>query len=147
MRVTTKLSGFKRGIALCKQNMHRTVENSIKAIALSIQAEAMERIPVDTGALKASGHIDVIGSGGATTARIWFQAAYAIYVHEMPEPTVRGIPRTPSPPKHGNYWDPSPQAGPKYLSKACSVVIVQIPQIIQYQADLLAGTASVNDDW
>lgn len=58
------------------------VERGIKKASAFLLREAKKIVPVDTGALKASGRIDLTGTGPETNAFITFSTDYAGYVHE-----------------------------------------------------------------
>ena len=63
---------------------HR-VEPALRAEAEIEMAEAKRRTPVATGALRASGHVEVTVSGRDAEARLRFggpSAPYSVFVHE-----------------------------------------------------------------
>jgi hypothetical protein len=75
----------KAALRRAKKKMERGVEAGIIEAGLYLQREAQERVPVDTGNLKASASDShrVSGTAGFETAfRVVFSADYAIYVHE-----------------------------------------------------------------
>lgn len=57
----------------------RTVAGLFRA-GLILEAEAKRRVPVDTGNLKNSGYTR---KASPTTVEVGFQAAYAVFVHEI----------------------------------------------------------------
>lgn len=61
---------------------------------------------------KAEEEVHYSGTGRGPTYRVAYSAPYAPFVHEAVGMKLLGRPR---PSGRGNYWDPQPQAGPKFL--------------------------------
>lgn len=60
----------------------RKAEVGMKKAVAYLLRESQKIVPVDTGALKASGHVVVQGSGFDTRAFVVYSTGYAIFVHE-----------------------------------------------------------------
>lgn len=58
------------------------VERGIKKAAAFLLRESKRIVPVDTGALKASAHINIDGKDLRTNAYVLYATSYAGYVHE-----------------------------------------------------------------
>lgn len=100
-------------------NLNREVENikdrtvaGLLAGGLIIQREAQQNVPVEYGNLRGSAYTRK-AMGNANAVEVGFTAAYALYVHENLEQTLKGQPR---PSGLGVYWGPN--GGPKFLERA-----------------------------
>lgn len=60
----------------------RGVARGLQKAALYLLGESQKLVPVDTGALRASGQVAVEGKLLATTAYVFYGTSYATYVHE-----------------------------------------------------------------
>lgn len=68
------------------RDMKYTINEGLKKCAEVILKKALKYVPVDTGALKASGRVEVEGQAKGSVARVVFggtrETFYALYVHE-----------------------------------------------------------------
>lgn len=99
----------------------QAVERGAFAGALLIQRGAQERVPVEYGNLKASAYTQRIPLGAETG----FTSAYALFVHENMEQTLRGEPR---PSGLGIYWNPG---GPKFLEHSVTEQSDAIVELVE----------------
>lgn len=60
----------------------RTIAEGLKRCAETLLKESQKLVPVDTGQLKASGHVEVTGVGLAAQALVVYDAPHAFIVHE-----------------------------------------------------------------
>ena len=72
------LSQILRGLAATKLLSGRSMDKTLSELAQSVFARSQELVPVDTGYLKSTGHINKVKGG----YDIRYSADYAIYVHE-----------------------------------------------------------------
>lgn len=98
-----------------KAAMGPKVELGLKTAGLFLQRESQLLVPVDFGILKASAFTRAEGKGFSTLVLVGYTAFYAMFVHEMVEMKLKGLPREPSPPHRGNYWDPAGRGQAKFL--------------------------------
>lgn len=80
------------GVQRTLQAQRGMVAKDAKNIAISLSTCAQvllkasqKLVPVDTGALKASGKVDTTGNGFAAVATVSYDGPYAIFVHEKLE--------------------------------------------------------------
>lgn len=121
----TRVSGVKQVVNNLRRKdraLARGFERGLKKGGLLIQRGAQLKVPVDTGALKASGFTRATGTGFQTQVTVGFDTAYAIFVHENPAPNLgKNVPRKPRYAGHkpkGDYWDPKGRGQPKYLENS-----------------------------
>jgi hypothetical protein len=102
---------------------------------LQVQRAAQQRVPVQTGNLKASAYTRKDPSG-RPQVQVGFSASYALWVHENVEMKLKGLPRARRGYKgsQGRYWDPQGKAGPKFLQNAVNDNRGNILQIVQRRA-------------
>lgn len=55
----------------------------VRTLMAEVYAESQVLVPVETGALKASGSVSESMSGSTFTATITYNTSYAVYVHEI----------------------------------------------------------------
>ncbi len=73
-----------------KKNANRTMRDVLDQTGQMILKRALQYVPVDTGALRASGRSEVSGRGNAAKVDVSFGRTaggflgYAVYVHENP---------------------------------------------------------------
>lgn len=91
------------------------VELGLKTAGLFLQRESQLLVPVDFGVLKASAFTRAEGKWFDTVVIVGYTAFYAMFVHEMVEMKLKGLPREPNPPHKGNYWDPAGRGQAKFL--------------------------------
>lgn len=91
------------------------IGQALKKAGLYIQRESQKRVPVEFGFLKASAFTRSFGAGMQTQVITGYTARYALWVHEKVEMKLKGLPRRPSPPHKGRYWDPQGRAEAKFL--------------------------------
>lgn len=97
---------------------------------LHLQRTSQLMVPVDFGILKASAYTRAQGQGAKTLVHIGYTAFYAMFVHELVEMKLKGLPRGPIRFKddvdmienlekqyapRGNYWDPAGRGQAKFL--------------------------------
>ena len=70
-RVYTKKGELARGMA-----------RGITKATLFLLRKSQQVVPVDTGALRASGFAEIMGAGFRTQGRVGYTMSYAIFVHE-----------------------------------------------------------------
>lgn len=93
----------------------RTMAGLLEA-GLLIQRSAQQKVPIDTGNLRASAYTRRHESKSLAVV-VGFTAAYAVFVHENLEQKWKGKSRRTGS-KKGRYWDPQGRAGPKFLERA-----------------------------
>lgn len=84
--------------------------------AISIEANTMPYVPVDTSTLLNSSYREVTQKGPGFEGKMGYGVDYAGYVHDAPG-TLKGTntPRDPKQPGRGNFWDPTGE--PDFLTK------------------------------
>lgn len=88
MRVSAEVTGVEqtiRAIGAAKAKTTKTVAELLQKCGEVILKKAKELCPVETGALRDSGRIEVTGTGMGTRVNVQFggpAAPYALYVHE-----------------------------------------------------------------
>jgi hypothetical protein len=90
------------------------IVKSLRGLALKIQRNSDQRVPVEYGNLRGSSYVEQNlkpGSGGSW--EVGYTASYATYVHENLEMKWRGKPRRSG---IGEYWGPHGES--KFLEKA-----------------------------
>lgn len=102
----------------------------LKEAGLFLQAESQKLAPVEFGNLRASAYTAAKKSGFDTVVEVGYTAAYAVFVHEAVAMKLRGLPRKPSPPHKGRYWDPQGQARAKFLEEPLRRLSPQMLAII-----------------
>ena len=118
---TVKITGmdvFVFALAKKSRATQKAFRNSAVRGGLRIQREAQKRVPVDTGNLRASAATRTAKDSRGTRVDVGFTASYALFVHENTDMKLKGMPRGEAEPGkgyRGHYWDPQPQAGPKFL--------------------------------
>lgn len=119
-------AGKVEGLEEINRNLNRQIAGikgdvlaGLLAAGLLVQRDAQLHVPVDTGNLKASAYTRKKPDAPANrpAVEVGFTAAYAVFVHENMEQTLKGQPRTSGSGK-GRYWDPQGRAGPKFLQNA-----------------------------
>lgn len=111
MRVDVKIEGLddlNRALAAIVGEVTQEAVDGIFEGALVIQGAAQKNAPYEYGDLVRSAYTRKLQDGAETG----FEAAYAVYVHENMEQTLKGQPR---PSGLGTYWNPG---GPKFLERA-----------------------------
>lgn len=78
---------------------------------LVVQRDAQRNVPVEYGNLRASAYTRK-AQDDPQAVEVGFTAAYAVFVHEDLEQTLKGKPR---PSGLGTYWNPG---GPKFLERS-----------------------------
>ncbi len=116
----------------------RGIERGLKKGGLLIQREAQLKVPVDTGALKASAFTRASGTGFSTVVTTGFDVAYAVFIHEHPAPNLgKKVPRRARYKGHkpkGNVWDPEGRGQPKYLEASITQNQNQVQKIVRQEA-------------
>jgi hypothetical protein len=72
-----------RAVGRAKDAAGVAVAEGLKKAAGVILRKSNTYVPVDTGRLKASGHVQVEGSGMSARAAVVYDTDYAVYVHEI----------------------------------------------------------------
>lgn len=141
--MATNPNGFRvDGISKVMNNLAKAIQNiegattvGLLEAGLVVQRDAMQRVPVEYGFLRASAYtqksnIVVFGQSGAIQpVEVGFHASYALYVHENMEMKLAGEPR---PSGLGVYWGPHGQ--PKFLENALKANYENILNIIKKRA-------------
>jgi len=118
-----KVIGLERSL----KNLNKAIEkiegasvDGLLAAGLIVQGEAQKIVPVEFGNLRGSAFTRKAQKKKKTkpSVEVGFSAAYALYVHENLNQTLKGLPRPPSLGKAGIgfYW--GPKGEPKYLENA-----------------------------
>lgn len=84
---------------------------ALTRIGIKVKADSFDMTPVDEGNLRASAYTEVTAD---TSVQIGYTSAYAPFVHENMEQSMKGQPRK-SGSKKGFYWE---TGEPKFLDKA-----------------------------
>jgi hypothetical protein len=113
-----------KGLSKVLANINRAVKKigganlaGMYAAGLQVQREAMRRVPVEYGVLRASAYTQKVNGG--KDVEVGFTAEYSVYVHENLEQKLKGQPR---PSGKGVYWGPAGE--PKFLERALREVDV-----------------------
>lgn len=114
-----------------RERLAKGCERGVKQAALLLQRESQKVVPVEFGPLKASAFTKVTGAGFNTVAQVGYSAPYALYVHEAVGMKLKGLPRRPSPPHRGRYWDPQGRAQAKFLEGPARALVPQLRALIQ----------------
>jgi len=77
---------------------------ALEESAMAIQAESMQRTPIEFGSLRRSAFTDSGWTRSGAQAVAGYTAKYAAWVHEMVKESLRGIKRT-GKKAIGRYWD------------------------------------------
>lgn len=93
------------------KKLGRLSERFVTKAMISISAQTVPMIPIDTGFLVNSEYRKVRKVGDGFEGEIGYGAEYAPYVHEAPG-TLKGQPR---PGGNGEYWGPDGE--PEFLAK------------------------------
>ncbi|MGI9159859.1 MAG: hypothetical protein ACR2K1_08920 [Saprospiraceae bacterium] len=101
-----------------------TIEGLLAAGQL-IQAGAQDRVPVKSGALKASAYTRVSATD-ANVVEVGFEAEYALLVHEDNDMKLAGQPRSDG---NGEYWGPN--GASQFLTASVEANREKAIQIIQ----------------
>jgi hypothetical protein len=130
-------AGAVHGLDEVMRNLNRQIEQikgdvlaGLLEAGLFIQRAAQERVPVDTGNLKASAYTRNHPSE-RDAVEVGFTAAYAPFVHEA-EGKLKGQPRRGGSGK-GTYWE---TGEPKFLQKAVEDNLYKIVEIIRKRAEI-----------
>lgn len=115
-----------------RKQLRANLARGLMEAGLKLQGASQRRVPVDTGNLKASAYTRRAPSG-ALEVEVGYTSAYAVFVHENMEMKLKGQPRR-SGSRKGKYWDPQPQAGPKFLQGAMNDNAQAIRAIILHHA-------------
>lgn len=100
----------------------RLSERFVVKSMISISAQTVPMIPVDTGFLLNSEYRKVRKVGDGFEGEIGYGAEYAAEVHEAKGTAKgKGIPRDPDNPSRGDYWDPDGE--PQFLEKGLDAFI------------------------
>jgi hypothetical protein len=65
-----------------QQGTAKGFQMAIRNATAFVYRESQKLVPVDTSALRRSGHVDYTGTGFETEAVVVYDTPYAIYVHE-----------------------------------------------------------------
>ena len=98
----------------------RALENGLLKAGETLQRDSQERVPVNTGHLKASAFTRLDGAGLNSNVLVGYTADYALFVHEAVGMKLKGQPRARGTRPggkgwRGRYWDPQGRAQPKFL--------------------------------
>ena len=107
----TGLQNIQRNIARHVRKMGKVTMAGLLEGGAIVQGTSQDRVPVLTGNLKGSAYTRKAQSGDLA-AEVGYTAAYAVYVHENLEQTLKGEPRSGG---KGEYWD---NGQPKFLESA-----------------------------
>lgn len=108
------IEGFDDVVRNLNAEVRRIKGASIEGLlagGLIVQAHSQRNVPVEYGNLRASAYTRKHPTS-AGTVEVGYTAAYAVFVHENMEQTLKGEPR---PSGLGTYWNPG---GPKFLERA-----------------------------
>lgn len=104
------------------KKLGRLSERFVVKSMISISAQTVPMIPVDTGFLVNSEYRKVRQVGDGFEGEIGYGAEYADEVHEARGATKGlGIARDPDNPSRGDYWDPDGE--PQFLAKGVEYFI------------------------
>jgi hypothetical protein len=117
--VETVLKAFGKA----RRETSERIEDSLRKCAEILLRASQPLVPVETGFLKESGHVEVRGKGLHCTASVVYEARYAIYVHENLQA----------------YHEPPTQA--RYLADAVPKVRGTMTALLKRQ--LTAGTRAL----
>ena len=92
-------------------------ERFVTKSMISISAQTLPMIPIDTGFLANSEFRRVTKRGEGYEGEIGYGALYATFVHAAPG-ILKGVPR---PNGNGNFWDPDGE--PEFLAKGVQAFI------------------------
>jgi HK97 gp10 family phage protein len=84
-RHVTGVENVLRAIGKAKKKTGDRIEDALEKCANVILRKSQEYVPVETGELKASGHVEKEGKGLGAKSRVVYggdPAPYALYVHE-----------------------------------------------------------------
>ncbi|QDP55374.1 MAG: hypothetical protein Tp176DCM1853251_58 [Prokaryotic dsDNA virus sp.] len=122
------LDDLNRRLNSMRKKAPQAVARAAFAAGLKIQGESQKRVPVEYGNLRASAYTQKIKLG----AEVGYTSAYALFVHENMEQTLKGEPR---PSGLGTYWNPG---GPKFLESAVNENLTEITDLAEaYLAEAL----------
>jgi hypothetical protein len=90
----------------------KNTQAGMLAAGLKVQRLSQQRVPVDTGNLRASAYTQK-SPDAQLAVEVGYTATYAVFVHENMEQKLKGKPRASG---RGVYWGPHGQ--PKFLESA-----------------------------
>ncbi len=130
---------FRINLAKVYAQIGRNTALGLDAAGRFLEADANKRVPIEFGPLRASSYS--VGNGGSFDRKIYvgFSAKYALWVHEAVGMKLLGQKRRRrggGPPPIGRYWDPQPQAQPKFLEQPARELSPEMARIIQSFASL-----------
>lgn len=138
------LNVYVRGVEQVVGNLRRMDDKlkvgfvrGAKLAGLALQRESQRLVPVEFGVLRASAFTRHEGTGWDTQVNVGYTAAYALYVHEAAM-KLKGLPRRPSPPHKGLYWDPQGRAQSKFLEAPARRMASTLRGIILAQMKLFS---------
>ena len=85
MTIRIKMTGVNRvtkALWRIQYRYSRGFKKGLKKAADHVMRQSKKIVPVDTGALKKSGYVEVKGDGFRATATVGYTEHYAIYQHE-----------------------------------------------------------------
>ena len=104
------------------KKLGRLSERFVTKAMISISAQTVPMIPIDTGFLVNSEFRKVRQVSDGFEGEIGYGAEYAAAVHDSDGYAKgKGIPRDPEDPSRGDYWDPD--AEPRFLEKGLEAFI------------------------
>ncbi len=113
------LRNLSREIALIDGDLY----DGILAAVTHVEAEAVDRAPIEFGVLRGSSFADASRGRRRIRGRVGFTAKYAPYVHEMPMKN-RGKPRKGK--RKGSYWQDGQNKFLERALRANTGVIIRI---------------------
>lgn len=109
-----EVRGFDEVVGNLNAEIRRIKGGAIEGLlagGLIVQGDAQRNVPVEHGNLRASAYTRKSPTN-PNVIEVGFTAAYAVFVHEDMEQTLKGQPR---PSGLGTYWNPG---GPKFLERS-----------------------------
>lgn len=119
-----------RTIKRRKNQLSYGVEAGLQKAGNFLIGESMKKVPVEFGELIGSAYVRVKGRGFKRDVEVGYTAPYALYVHEAVGMKLKGLPRRPSPPHIGRYWDPQGRAHAKFLEEPARRLLPELRRII-----------------
>lgn len=119
MRISAGVIGVQdvlKNIDGARRKIGTATSRGLRIAGLALQRESQLLVPVEFGVLKASAYTRHEGQSFKTVVNVGYTAAYALFVHERVLMSWKGLPREPSPPHRGNYWDPQGRATARFLA-------------------------------
>lgn len=82
----TGLQGTLRAVGKAKEKTSKTIAEGLRTAAETLLKESQKLVPVDTGALKASGRVEVSGTAMGARAQVVYGGGVVIDISQEPDP-------------------------------------------------------------